>query len=118
MVTPSKLILRSQFRPSREHSRANVSWQSRAWILAGFAFSITSLAMFFKPWVTTDFDEYHRAAVRVSQGETPYRLDELGTWHCYRYPPAFAYLMIPSGYLDVAWAGRIWFVCNWLMLAG
>jgi len=42
------------------------------------------------PWVTTDFNEYHRAAVRVSRGETPYQLDDLGYWHCYRYPPAFA----------------------------
>src|SRR4029077_17964733 len=71
-----------------------------------------------RPWIKTDFDAYHRAAVRVSQGESPYRLDELGILHTYRYPPAFAYLMMPLGHLDCAWAGRIWFAGNWMTAGG
>src|SRR6267142_211636 len=94
------------------------SWQRRVWLLLGIVVVITLIEIQVRPWITTDFDEYHRAAVRVSLGETPYQLDDLGIWHTYRYPPAFAYLMTPLAYLDVAWAGRLWFACNWLMLGG
>lgn len=94
------------------------SWQRRVWQVIGMVVGLSVIEIQLRPWITTDFDEYHRAGMRVSAGESPYQLDDLGIWHTYRYPPAFAYLMIPLAQLDVAWAGRFWFACNWLMLGG
>ncbi len=118
MATVSEPITPFLHLPSGTFKVSTVDWQRRAWVLALLSFGLTSIVMLCMPWITIDFNEYHRAALRVSRGETPYQLDDLGYWHCYRYPPAFAYLMFPLAHLDVAWAGRIWFIFNWLMLAG
>jgi hypothetical protein len=92
--------------------------QRRGWFLLGFLLVVSLGVLLVMPWPGSDFDAYHRAAVRVSRGENPYRLDEFGIHGTYRYPPAFAYLMIPLGHLDVARAGRVWFVANVAALAG
>ena len=41
----------------------------------------TLVVLMVMPWVTTDYDAYHRAAGRVDRGEPLYRMDELGFWH-------------------------------------
>jgi hypothetical protein len=95
-----------------------IDWERLGWVLLGVFFVGSLAVMVGMPWQTGDFDAYHHAAVRVSEGESPYVLDEFGIWYAYRYSPGFAYVMTPLAYLDVGWAGRVWFVINWLVLGG
>ena len=100
------------------HLSIGTGWERRGWVVLGLFFILSLVVLLVMPWQKADFDAYHRAAVKVSQGKNPYVLDEFGVWFAYRYPPALAYLMTPLGHLDVGWAGRIWFVGNWLALVG
>jgi hypothetical protein len=81
-------------------------------------FLVSLVVLLVIKWPRSDYDAYYRGAVRVANGETPYVLDEFGFHGTYRYPPALAYAMIPLTALDVATAGRLWFVFNGLLMAG
>src|SRR5258705_24268 len=74
-----------------QEKRSAGAGQRWAWILLGFLFVLSLGVLLVMPWPGSDFDAYHRAAVRVSHGENPYQLDEFGIHGTYRYPPAFAY---------------------------
>src|SRR5207248_4897322 len=76
-----------------------------------------------------DFGAYYRAAVAVSQGESPYTLDEeegafpprakrldgYPSLGAFPYAPAYAYLLSPLHSLDYLWACRAWMLLNWLL---
>jgi hypothetical protein len=109
---------RPPVQPSLLTASAPPRWEQRGWLLVGSFVTLFLLVVLLAPWPRSDFDAYHRAAVRVGHGENPYQLDELGIHGTFRYPPFFAYLMMPLGELKIAWAGRIWVAVVLLNVAG
>ena len=89
----------------------------RGWFVLGVLAFLSIVVVAASPWPKTDFDAYYRAAERIGRGENPYRLDDLGYQHTYRYPPSFAYLLSPLARVGYSWAGLLWFAGIWLTLA-
>lgn len=97
------------------HNPTAVRW---GWRVAAAALLLSLAVILVAPLLQREYEQYFRAAVRVGNGETPYVVDDLGHWHTFRYPPAFAYLVLPFGQIDPAWGARLWFVLNYAVLAG
>jgi hypothetical protein len=97
------------------HNATAMRW---GWRVTAASFLLSLVVILVAPLLQREYEQYYRAAVRVGNGETPYVVDDLGHWHTFRYPPAFAYLVLPFGQLDPVWGARLWFVMNLAALAG